>query len=614
MLSNISLRKKGMLLVLIPLAFEVLFISSIAFFVWEGDRQSADADREVALTRTSSKLSQTFIDSGFNLIILGMTKSKKAEREFDAQLASIPNQQAEIKKLLADNPKRLAAFEQSDSLFQRAAELSIEVKDSFNEGLGLNALNIFAENSKHRTESFELMGRINTELSALSELGRNNKNLIVKDLKSTESALRILLGGGIALNIVLAVAAALAYRSNLVLRLNQISENCEKIEQHESLHPVQEGSDEISELDRRFHAMAAELKEAARREKAVVEDAVDVICSIGEDGVPTSMNKSGEALWGYTRRELLSLPVTSLVVPDERDSLTSFLSADLSTSPPPAKTSDFRALAKDGRTVETRWSVRFAAKERTAYCVVRDVTLEKETEKLKAYFVAMVTHDLRTPLNSVHNMLSMIETGVYGDLPGGAREIADASKRTCENLIKVISDFLDLEKMDSQAYVLNKTSVDFSSILDNLCDLVEDGGITPRPAIILKDQTRGLVLEADSALMQSCLLDVAVVLLKHTPDSETLKLTLRSGNGTAYIQFEGSRCGNLAVTLEKPFRELFESKEPGIEFEDMLKLSRARAAVLLHGGQISVTGDQESTTLSIILPDRVRALQAVASS
>src|SRR5262249_10458795 len=95
----------------------------------------------------------------------------------------------------------------------------------------------------------------------------------------TASATAILIGG-VAVNVLVCVVLAVLVYRGLTKRLSVMRDNAFRLSRGESLNPRLAGADEIADLDRVFHQMADGLSEAQRKERALVENAVDVICAI----------------------------------------------------------------------------------------------------------------------------------------------------------------------------------------------------------------------------------------------------------------------------------------------------------------------------------------------
>lgn len=81
--------------------------------------------------------------------------------------------------------------------------------------------------------------------------------------------------------------------------------------------------------------------------------------------------------------------------------------------------------------------------------VVRDISERKESEKRVAEFYSMVSHELRTPLTSIRGSLGLISGGLTGDIPSDAMELLGIASESCDRLIRLINDILDLKKLES---------------------------------------------------------------------------------------------------------------------------------------------------------------------
>lgn len=81
--------------------------------------------------------------------------------------------------------------------------------------------------------------------------------------------------------------------------------------------------------------------------------------------------------------------------------------------------------------------------------MIRDISKEKKSERLKREFISMVSHELRTPLTSIHGALGLIAGGVAGQLQSNVKKLMDIALNNSERLISLINDILDIEKIES---------------------------------------------------------------------------------------------------------------------------------------------------------------------
>lgn len=78
-----------------------------------------------------------------------------------------------------------------------------------------------------------------------------------------------------------------------------------------------------------------------------------------------------------------------------------------------------------------------------------DVSSHLRVERLKDEFVSTVSHELRTPLTSIRGALDMVNSGMVGELPNGARQLLGIAHKNTGRLVRLINDLLDVQKLES---------------------------------------------------------------------------------------------------------------------------------------------------------------------
>ncbi len=82
-------------------------------------------------------------------------------------------------------------------------------------------------------------------------------------------------------------------------------------------------------------------------------------------------------------------------------------------------------------------------------CVVVNITQRKQMERLKDEFVSTVSHELRTPLTSIAASLGLLSGAAQYDLPATAKRLIAIAHSNSEQLVRLINDILDVEKIES---------------------------------------------------------------------------------------------------------------------------------------------------------------------
>lgn len=96
--------------------------------------------------------------------------------------------------------------------------------------------------------------------------------------------------------------------------------------------------------------------------------------------------------------------------------------------------------------------------------VLRDISVEEDQARSNHNFVAMVTHELKTPLSCVNGILSLLEEGVLGELTEQGLEMTQQVKLTCKRLVRLIDDLLDMEKIHAGKFRLNCKNLSVAAV------------------------------------------------------------------------------------------------------------------------------------------------------
>ena len=121
------------------------------------------------------------------------------------------------------------------------------------------------------------------------------------------------------------------------------------------------------------------LEEAARRERATIENALDVICTVDEAGRFVSVNPACFKTWGYHPEELVGRAYIDLIVPDDVPKTLEI--AERIAAGEAVSEFENRYRHKNGAFVDMVWTSHWSATERLMFAVARDVTERKRAEE-----------------------------------------------------------------------------------------------------------------------------------------------------------------------------------------------------------------------------------------
>jgi signal transduction histidine kinase len=206
----------------------------------------------------------------------------------------------------------------------------------------------------------------------------------------------------------------------------------------------------------------------------------------------------------------------------------------------------------------------------------------RELDRTRDEFVALVSHDLRTPLSSILGYLEELQTDELGPLTETQRRFLGVIERNAQRLLGLVGDLLFLTQAETARASLATEQLD-------LAQLVADAVAAAEPAAA--DNGVELSVEADAGVpvtgdpgrltqMASNLVSSAV---KSTPQHGRVVVAVASRDGDAVLEVAGT----------------------GISFPDAgLEVAIARAIVAAHRGAIDVESTVEAgTTVRVRLPE-----------
>lgn len=149
--------------------------------------------------------------------------------------------------------------------------------------------------------------------------------------------------------------------------------------------------------------------------------------------------------------------------------------------------------------------------------MMRDVTAEKELEKTKEEFFHAVAHDLRAPLAAIQSYTKLLEKSY---LSAGAKEkgFFDSVYRSCDKLMLLVSDILDLAKMEAGEMPLSLSVLEVEAFLKRVTDPLQPLAVEKGILLTLEGVDSSLgTLQADQRLMDRVITNLATNAIKFTP-------------------------------------------------------------------------------------------------
>lgn len=465
---SLKLMHIGLILVAVPLVFELLFVSKLSQLLEqvEIERQKESEAREIQ-TRVNRVL-KLLIVLGGRMGAYAFTQGGEYLAQYRHDRDYLVEQMRRLDQMTLNNAQAHAALlkihKVIDTSFHDFQDISHMIKD----GESKTAI-------RSIRDMRDLVKTVSVDFDAILNETENIEKIQAENQAQDRARIKKLMSYFIAMNIVMAVALALYFTRGTTNRLKVLMENTSRLASGEPLKPPVSGGDEIAELDQVFRGMA-------------------------------------------------------------------------------------KALA--------------------------------ESEAHKQELIAIVSHDLRSPLTSVQGVLLLLSTGMYGEISEHGQEQLAVADRSIATLINLINDLLDIEKMKAGKLEVNLAPISILDVLNRSTESMR--GLADRDKILIDVDGTDTQVLGDRDRLVRVIVNLLSNAIKFSPHGSVINVKALENKGSVEVTVKDQGPGipeKYRATIFERFEQVDEpeAKEKG---GTGLGLAICKAIIDQHGGTIGVKSEE----------------------
>lgn len=458
---NLRLSHKGLILVIVPIVFEIVFVVILAHMLREAEAGMVAENHSRAIVTSAHDLEKQFYDAGASLAFYRMTKDESfLKRYFKARNENIPDHLRRMRPLLTD-PWEVESF----ARIGKATVNGIKEMDNCLGRINSGMRSFFIQDSRRSLDD------LLSEVHALVQHEKQVQDAAPLAQADARERVVYVLFVGVLFSVFIGLSMAIFFNQDIINRLNVLMANTKRLTMRAPLLPAVAGEDEIAHLDNVFHEMAKDLDDANRH---------------------------------------------------------------------------------------------------------------------KQEMIAMVSHDLRSPLMSVQVSLALMSEGAMGELPDDAKSEAARAERSTKRLIKMINDLLDIERLDGGKIDLTMAELDIASVVRNSVASVDALARARGITIVAPEDSHTLM--ADSERLEQVITNLLSNAIKFSPENGAVNIATASVGPMLEVTVSDNGPGVPPEMRDQIF-ERFKQAGANKDAEKAgsgLGLSIARAIVVEHGGTIGV--------------------------
>ncbi len=489
---NLRLSHKGLVLIAVPLAFELFTFAWLYTALLGAEQEIRREAYAKDVQRHMNNMTQLIVGASTALVYYCTTANQSFLARYKRSKAELALDFKELTELQKDKPGELAALKPLHEASDRAVMYMDEARRALEMG-----------DESRKTEFIlnwrNLLGHLFDEIDKVSLHCKS----IAETAPELEEYRRVILKQLVLLaifaSIGLAAGLALYFNRDTARRLRVLMENTQRFAKGEPLARTLEGSDEIGELDQVFHQMADTITEQARQ---------------------------------------------------------------------------------------------------------------------KQEFVAMITHDMRSPLTAVVGALAMLTEGIHGDrIAGRNLEIVERCETSLQRIVRLINDLLDAEKIAAGKMEIHCDTLALSSVFDSAVQTVQPLAEEKKVSFVVPAVSN--MVYADGDRMVQVMVNLFSNAIKFSPSGGKITAAVQERDCSVEVRISDEGPGIPESDLAIIFQRFQQSKSTSARIKGGtgLGLAVCKDIIELHKGTIGVESRLgQGSTFWFCLPITKGAMEKAASS
>ena len=414
-----------------------------------------------------------------------------------------------------------------------------------------------------------------------------------------------ILAGGTAMALVITVILGILIAQTITRPISDMRRQAQAMAKGNFSRKVRVyGSDEIGQLAIAFNHLTNRLQEsqstteAERRKLAsVLTNMTDGVLATDRKGRVILINDPALRLLRIPREMVLNRPIISVLGIDSEHSfedlihLKEALNLDLSSNERPfILRANFSVIQKETGFVNG------------LIAVLHDNTEQEKVDIERREFVANVSHELRTPLTTMSSYLEALADGAWKD-----EEIAPSflqvTQTETHRMIRLVNDLLQLSKMDSRDYDLNREIVNFNQFFNRIIDRFELSK-SDHVTFVRMLSNKAYYVDIDTDKLTQVIDNIISNAIKYSPDGGNIRFGVVVTDSILKVMISDDGMGIPSENVDRVFDRFYRVDRARARSMGGtgLGLAIAREMIEAHGGRIWAESEEgQGTTIFFTL-------------
>ncbi len=219
-----------------------------------------------------------------------------------------------------------------------------------------------------------------------------------------------------------------------------------------------------------------------------------------------------------------------------------------------------------------------------------DIEDQKQVEKKKDEFLSIASHELKTPLTSIKAYIQLLERSLKSSSTEQIKNYIVRAQLQVGKLNELISELLDISKIESGELKLNKKTFNIQSLIESSVETIKQ---TQEDGIIkILGNENALEVFADESRIEQVLINYLTNALKYSPENRTVTITRKEEDNNLIIKVKDNGIGIPPEKQYSIFTKFYRVEESSLKFQGLgIGLYICAEIIKRHHGSFGVVSN-----------------------
>jgi two-component system, OmpR family, sensor histidine kinase VicK len=293
---------------------------------------------------------------------------------------------------------------------------------------------------------------------------------------------------------------------------------------------------------------------------AIVQSTDDVVISKNLHGIITSWNPAAQRIFGYSAEEMIGESILRLIPDDRKDEEPKIL-AQLARG---EKVDHFetKRITKTGTLIDVSLTIS-PVKDKHGNIIgvskiARDITDQKLEQQRKNDFIAIVSHELKTPLTSIKSYIQLLLAKAKKESDSFGMNALTRAEAQVKKMVNMIHDFLNVSRLEQGGMRIEKGIVDLTEIISQV---IEEGRLLSPLHTFEFQYQKATKVHADGDKIDLVLTNLISNAIKYAPNGGRITVTCTQINGKIKISITDEGVGIHPEDQKHLFKRFYRVKD-----------------------------------------------------